>query len=88
MSKKWEYSPSDLRIFSAEAQLSKSHKKSVMARLKSDACEGSTSALLFFSTAYECKLTKTYLQSLGYTVESVAGYSQTAIYVSWREKNE
>lgn len=85
MSKKWEYSPSDLRIFSAEAQLSKSQKKLVMARLKSDAHEGSTKALLFFNTAYECKLTKTYLQSLGYKVEFVSGYLQTGICVSWRE---
>ena len=59
-----------------------------MARLKSDAHEGSTSAVLFFNTAYECKLTKTYLQSLGYKVEFVSGYLQTVICVSWREKNE
>lgn len=83
MSKKWEYSPSDLRIFSAEAQLSKSQKKCVMARLKSDARAGSTSALLFCHTRDECRLTKTYLQSLGYKVGFINGYAQTGIYVSW-----
>ena len=83
MSKKWEYTPSDLRIFSAEAQLSTQQKKNVMARLKSDAREGATHAILFFETSTECRLTKSYLQSLGYEIAPCPGCMQAAFIVSW-----
>lgn len=82
----WELTPSILRMFASQAELSKKQKKRTMTILTDAALNGATHKTLYFSDESECILTKKYLQNLGYGV--IIHPLNVALIVSWKEKNE
>ena len=83
----WELTPSILRKFASEAQLSKRQKKKIMNELAEAALDGKTHTILYFpDNEGECILTNKYLQALGYGV--VQHPFKRALMVSWKEKNK
>ena len=85
--KSWELTPSILRIFANQAELSKKQKKHIMSLLADAALDGKTNTTIYFyENDGECILAKKYLQSLGYGI--IKHPLNRALIVSWKENGE